>query len=81
MGSKGGVHGDVPGRLVVYAFGPQDNAPHFLMTSKTTWEIQAVTILPSHYLSVFSLLYCKEKSNSKQGRSQIKRNDIVSSVL
>lgn len=85
MGSKGGVHGDVPGGLVLYAFGPWDNVPHFLMTSKTTWEIQEVTILPSHYLSgfvfFFSFLYCKEKSSSKQGRSQMKRNDIFSSVL
>lgn len=39
MGSQGGVHGDVPGRLVFYAFGPRDNVPHFLMTSNTTWEI------------------------------------------
>lgn len=83
MGSKGGAHGDVPGRLVFYAFGPWDNVPHFLMTSKTTWEKQEFTILPSHYLSVFffSFLYYKEKSSSKQGRSQIKRTDIFSSVL
>lgn len=85
MDSKNGTHGELSWRLVFWDFlffGPLDNVPDFLATSKTTWEIKEVARLCS-LLSSFSPCFpiFKEKVAVNRGRSQGKGNDLLFSML